>query len=163
MKISTSAFVSFNQENHWNNHFLCKLFTLFTWLHFYWKRSNLGGERRGSEEELWLGGPSPPFSSILALTFSEARYCISQPQAHLETTSSLFNFNSIFSFLCVAILFKLAQVLLVKKACIRLFSELGMPTWEYIMIWCVVPTLANIVTTSTTGGGVLFWARALLA
>ena len=50
----------------------------------------------------------------------------------------------IFSFLCLAILFKLAQVLLVKKACIRLFSELGMPTWECMMIWCVVPTIANI-------------------
>ena len=47
-------------------------------------------------------------------------------------------------FLCLAILFKPAQVLLIKKACIRLFSELGMPTWECMKIWCVVPTIANI-------------------
>ena len=62
----------------------------------------------------------------------------------------------IFSFLCLAILFKLAQVLLVKKARIRLFSELGMPTWECMMIWCVVPTIANISHHLHHSGGVLF-------
>ena len=73
----------------------------------------------------------------LAIAFPNLRHIWRPPPLY-------FNFNSIFSFLCVAILFKLAQVLLVKKACIRLFSKLGMPTWECMKIWCVVPTIANI-------------------
>ena len=155
MKISNSALVSFNQENHLNNHFLWKLFALFTFLHFYWKRSDLGGERGGSEEELWLGWGSPPFSSILALTFSEARYCISQPQAHLKTTSFFstltMSFSSLFIFIslsCHPLQTYPAQVLFLKKACIRLFSELGMPTWG-----CMTGVSGNDILDLGNGNG----------